>query len=489
MKTSGSRTEGDDYIVEYADIDFALVFSRVRETDASIRALVTPQVLSKRGATMAPIMVNLFTLADRERLARAIAEQVYGEAGVAKGSPHLADWKDGIERAFSEVLKLHTTPEPLTDLGTYEAPADAGHLIWPLLARNEVNVFLADQGAGKSYAGLFLAAVVAGGLGDGLLPEPWRRMGSGPVIYFDAETNKATQRRRLERVCAALSLKELPHIMYRTLRPPLANYGSLIRGYVAEVGAVFAVFDSLTFLAGGDLNTTETSVPTMNVIGEAGEHCTKLAIAHHGKAGRENGARPSALGSSAFEFKARSIWLIRKVNEEESDHIDQVWTQTKGSDERLHRGFGLRLTFNASNTEARFAELAAADSAAVATRTGSVVDKIRAALMDMDDYRADTNAIAQATRLLPQEITRAARNMADVTRIGTGKGRGNMFVFQLRQNGTGDAPRENEQTNTPLSNPLSVRYPCDQGITNKRTNEHGDNEHVRYAAEGEALGF
>lgn len=442
MRPSGAVQEGDDYMVWWAELDVGLFFSRVRETDASIRCLITPLQHSSHKRLMSPILANLFTLADRERIAKALTELVHGEAALAKGSQLLADWKDSVERAFSSVIDLHTTPEPLVNLATYEAPPDEGALVWPVLARNEVNVFLADQGSGKSYVGLFLAAAIAGGLFQ-LLPAPFRLMQQGPVVYFDAETNKATQRRRLERICAALELQELPPVHYRTIRPPLASHGALIRGYVAQVDALFAVFDSLTFLAGGDLNSTETAVPTMNVIGECGEFCTKLAIAHYSKAGRESN-NLSVLGSGAFEFKARQIWIIRKTNEEDSDHIDQAWSHKKGSDERLHRGFGMRLHFNDANTRAEFSSLSASESAFVATHTGTTQERILAAVQSTEFWRASTTDIAKLANVSENTVRRVAPTMPELRLLEQGgQGRGKTALWEVTRNGLEARPSTN----------------------------------------------
>jgi hypothetical protein len=427
VKPSECAREGDDYLVQWDTLGLGLEFTRVRESDAAIRALATPVRLADRKRLLAPVWVNLFTLADRERVAKAITERIED-----RDAPKLAEWKDSIEHAFGAVIDLHSRPEPLLNLAEMPLPADEGELLSPVLFRNQVNVLLADQGAGKSYNGLYFAACVSAGLGD-RMPEPFRLNQSGPVLYYDAETNWEAQRRRLERISAALRLPTLPNIHYRQLRPPLAQHAARIRADVAMLGAVFVVFDSLTFLAGGDLNSTEVSVPTMNTIGDAGP-CTKLALAHHGKAGRREGERPSALGSSAFEFKARSIWLIRRESDPSANHIDQAWVWFKGNDARPHPGFGLRLRFNESNTEVAFENLTGEQSTLVGKHTGTVEDKIRSALLDTELWKANTAELARATGLNERSVRRAAQDMPDVRLVeGGGRGRGNVSVFELHR--------------------------------------------------------
>ena len=80
MKPSGAFREGDDYIVKWDMLALALHFTRVRETDSSIRALLTPMTWPERKRILAPMMVNLFTKADRDRMAASIIERVESES-------------------------------------------------------------------------------------------------------------------------------------------------------------------------------------------------------------------------------------------------------------------------------------------------------------------------------------------------------------------------------------------------------------------------
>jgi hypothetical protein len=78
VKPTDAIQEGDDYLVSWESMDFGMHFTRIRETDSAIRALVVPITLSERKRILAPSWVSLFTMADRDRLAKAIHERVYG---------------------------------------------------------------------------------------------------------------------------------------------------------------------------------------------------------------------------------------------------------------------------------------------------------------------------------------------------------------------------------------------------------------------------
>lgn len=476
MKPNGCDRQGDDYLVSWDEMGVGLEFTRLRETDAAIRALVTPVSLDDRKRLLAPVWSNLFTLADRERLAKAIVERIESKEG-----RNLAEWKDSVERAFAMVIDTHSTPEPLVILGKEPRSPNQGYLVWPFLARNQVNILLADQGSGKSYIGLAIGQAVSAGRAD-MLPEPFRLLGKGPVIYYDAETDLAAQQLRQERLAAALGLDDLPDIHYRHIKPPLANYASILRKDVAETRAVLVIFDSLTFLSGGNLNDSEVAVPTMNAIGECGAETTKLCLAHHGKAGREQGAKPSVIGFSGFEFKARSIWMMRRMNDdgEGVSHIDQAWTNHKTNDDRQHRGFGVRVAFNEDNTSAELRSLGMHESAWLAKTAGSAEERIRAALLDTEFWRLSTPDLAKAAGVSEQTIRRICPEMHDVRQASVGgQGRGKSSAWELvlvkggRQNGTADheikptpyreingvafpPSGESNKSNTPKSNTVAL---------------------------------
>lgn len=437
MKPTRDWAEGDDYYVAWDEPGLALAFTRMRETDAAIRCLVTPVTTDRRARLLAPVWTNLFTIADRERIAKAVHERIEG-----KDAPKLADWKDSVERAFGLVIDWRSRPEPLLDLVQCSAPEDAGYLVWPVLARNQVNLLLADQKSGKSYDALLLSVLVALDQ-ETLVPSPWRQFGGGPVVYYDAETDWAVQRRRLERVSAGLGITQLPldRIHYRRLRPPLADRLSMIRADLDRTRAALAVIDSLTFAAGGDLNSPEIAGPTMNAVGELGDGVTKLIITHHGKNDRKSGEQPSVFGSSLYEFKARNLWLLRRESEEGQPHIDQAWTHRYASDGPLVRGFGLRLAFNESNTAVQFRSLSASESSWVAKHAGTAEDKIRAALLETEFWKADTAALAKTTGLSDDTVRRVAAGMADIRQVGGTRGRGNSATWELYQ--TGKSASEN----------------------------------------------
>lgn len=448
MKPDGAVREGDDYIVWWETQGLALHFTRVRETDSSIRALATPITMPDRKRILAPMMISLFTKADRERMADAIRSRVESEDSESPEAKR--HWRDSVEDAFAAMIDIYTTPDPAVDLSVMDDVPDEPDLVWPILTRNQVNVWLADQKSGKSYDALLIAAAIAAGRGD-LLPEPLRCDAVGPVIYCDSETDAAVQRKRLCRVAAGLRLPRLPPVRYLHIEPPFTNHASHIRAEVARLGAVFFILDSLTFSAGGNLNDTEVSIPTMNAAGEMGKNCTKLLIAHHGKAGRGEHGTPSVLGSAAFEFKARNLWLIRVDSEPGESHILQAWKHRYASDSGLHRGFGIKLAFNESNTAVRFTTLGASQSEFVARHSGSVKDRVLAAVVSTELMKSSTKEIVERTGIRDENVARAARDLVQDGRLKViegGKGRGNTIVYGA-VDAVRPAPAESNQENNP----------------------------------------
>ncbi len=432
MKPSRAFREGDDFLICYDDADLALHFTRFRETDAAIRTLVTPITIETRQRALAPMMVNLFTKADREKLTTAICERLDGPT-----APLKSDWGEFVECGFATVIDMFTTPEELVNLATIEAAPDGGSLIEPsVLLRGQINILLADQKSGKSYDVMMIGVAVSLGRTD-LLPAPLRLVGpGGPVIYYDAETDRSAQRRRLERIAAGLHLPRLPDIHYRRVRPPIADRATAMQAEIARLGAVLVIVDSLTFSAGGNLNDPDVSGPTMNAIGDLGEGVTTLLTAHHAKAARNTNERPSIIGSGLFEMKARNIWLVRRESDVGKSYIDQAWSHEWINDGRQETGFGMRLQFNETNTKVELSSIAASESSFVAQNTGTNKERVYAAVIGTDFMKLSTPGIVQATGIPAPIVARAARELIDEGRfklLEGGKGRGNAATYAAVQ--------------------------------------------------------
>ncbi len=314
MRPSDRRREGNDYIVTWKSAGIELVFSRTRETGASIFSEVVARVPGA-GRVMAPTKVNLFEMAGRTRLAAVLQDRV------ADG-PSAKDWQAGMEYAYSFALDCFRDLGELIDLSEHVPKQEHGYLFDRVIVRNELNILVADQGASKSYLLLYL--LVCSMLGTrSMFGEPAE---TGPAIYYDTETGPDAHRRRLERICGGLGLPRLPRIKYRRLQGRLIDHEAFILAEIAREGARTVAIDSLTYAAGGDLNDMGIAAPTINMISDLGSNVTKLVSAHHSK--QQRGGQPgdaSAMGSALFELKARALWVLkREANGGEIDTRDLV---------------------------------------------------------------------------------------------------------------------------------------------------------------------
>lgn len=332
------RREGDDYVSSWTEPGVELIFNRVRTTDTRATAWAYAYATDggRRGSLMAPLSVALTENASRERLVKHLC----GRTGMS------ADiWAERVEQAIQRTLLAVFEPEPLVDLSQHPLKEDAGYLIDQLLPLGELTVLLADQGSSKSYLVLYLLTCIALDL-ESIFGRP---NATGPVMFFDTETNADTHRRRLERIARGMGLLRLPKILYRRLTGRLIDMERQIRAEVAREQPIALAVDSLTYASGGNLNDSESAGATVNLIGDLPPTVTKLATAHHAK--QHRGQRledASVIGSSLFEFKARGLWVLRRETEDDgaSDNFNVLMVNRKLNDGPKARSIVYNLAFD-----------------------------------------------------------------------------------------------------------------------------------------------
>lgn len=387
MKPTTFRRDADEFLAVWETAKVGISFSRIRETDSG-QLYAELEIHSTRpdasGTLLAPSRVNLFAATDRKRMAELLLQR-------AADVP----WSDALESAIARVVKEWRTPEPLQDL--WEDVVDPGensYLLPPLLVENDTNLWYADEQSLKSYLAMVCAVAIANGRAVPGIGTPGRQ---GPVVIYDWETFDGKQRRRLTRVANGFGLGSVPGIYYRRMSRPIADCINPIRAEVSRLGAALVIFDSLGWMANGNLNDSAVSLPTMNAVG-AISGVTRLVLAHHGKSGREDGSTPSVFGSGFFEFASRNRWLIRKAQDEDSDTIRIGLYHKKASDDARHTSIGLAFAFDRGRDSVTVAECSLEDEPSL-LRDASPQAKILAMLRQTEFMKATVKEIAAETKI------------------------------------------------------------------------------------------
>lgn len=408
MRPTDRRREGNDFIVTWESTGLELVFSRVRETSTSIYSEVVARVAGGGGRVMAPTKVNLFEMAGRAKLAATLQDRV-------EGGPSLKDWQAGMEYAYSFALDCFRDLGPLIDLSEYPLTEEQGYLYANFIARNELNILVADQGASKSYVVLYL--LVCSMLGIRSIfgrPEV-----VGPAIYYDTETSPDSHRRRLERIGRGLGLTQLPKIKYRRLQGRIIDHEAFILAEVAREGATNVAIDSLTYAAGGDLNDMGVAGPTINMIANLGQNVTKIVAAHHSK--QQRGGQPgdaSAIGSALFELKARSLWVLKReagggaIDTRDLVKFNVLMTNKKMSDGPTERQQVYAITFDNLRKSTTFE---------------------RADVADLRDLEKDLKPADRIYHLLQREEPLSPKEVAASLEISEGSAKRELNQMALQQ--------------------------------------------------------
>jgi hypothetical protein len=423
------REEGDEILYAWHELGVGLTYSRLRETDSgAIRGFLS--AYSIRPDQSGPIwwsQVSLTVGADRDRVCKKL--DGFGRSG--------KEWERDIDRCFQDCAeRFLRIPEPL-DLADVSAPLDTQYLIDPVAMLNQVNMLLADQGSTKSYLLLYLAVCIATGR-TSIFGTP---KVSGPVVYFDWEVDEFLQRRRLDWICRGMGIPIPRGVRYQnmTSRGRIMDRGGDMRQQIARLNAVAAIVDSLTFGAGGDLNATEISAPTVAAIGSLGDGVTKLVAAHPPKSSRRAAAEDdvSVIGSGLFEFRARSIWRMQAPPPSERGSAFIVSMRQRKISEGQHNGTVFyRINFDREAQKTTFSLASQGDDPTLAATTLPGTDRILAFLREHRG-QANTATLARGLDMPANQVrTYAGRLVHRGMLVKIGGGEADTAVWGLLARGS-----------------------------------------------------
>ena len=132
-------------------------------------------------------------------------------------------------------------------------------------------------------------------------------------------------------------------ISYLRCNSPLADNIEQIQKRMAKAGAEVLIIDSLAPAVGGDI-TKSTELPLRFNAALRQLKCSSLIIGQTSK--DKDGKHKSVFGSAFFEYYARNIFELRKVQEEGEDIIDIALFNTFCNLGRRQPPMGFRVNFD-----------------------------------------------------------------------------------------------------------------------------------------------
>jgi nucleoid DNA-binding protein len=255
-------------------------------------------------------------------------------------------WTEMVEQLCTMTLENHRTGKPATEVWPVpegEPIPEPDMLIKPLIYQNKPTLIFGEGSAGKSYLALTMAILVQLPFKDNPL---WLNPKQTHTLYLDYESDEADFRRRLTLLQRGFGLPEFP-IMYRECELPLMEDIDHLEQIIAEYNIGFVVIDSLGVAAGGtDLNNAATATAFYSALRRL--KVTSFIITHTSK---DETKKSTAFGSVYFTNLARSVFAVKKHQEQEANEIaiDLVHVKNNQGPLLAHQGF--KIEFHPDRTK------------------------------------------------------------------------------------------------------------------------------------------
>ena len=310
-----------------------------RGVDVTVKRII----LDRGRWPTAEVQVNLQAIkGDRER--RAYRGRLSLLSSSAKGdcvrtckrvAPELAShWQEIIEKFTDEALSTMSERINPVMLGNGAINRDRPKMhVAPLLQDHAPNLLWGNSDAGKSWLALYVCALADNGVAVNGFDAY-----QGSSLYIDYEENNDAMDERMRAVRAGLypHVKDTWELRYQNVTGPLTDWIDDVAKYIARAGVDLVVIDSLGQALGGVVNESENVIKLFQSVREL--DATTLLIDHSGKG--EDAAERGAIGSSYKRHYARSVWEMRRENE---DNFEVGLYHRKANNARRSAPIGLNI--------------------------------------------------------------------------------------------------------------------------------------------------
>ena len=250
-------------------------------------------------------------------------------------------WDTIVEQVRYYILDRMRQGEPVEVVSTASADIiPATYLVHPLLPEHQPTILFGEPGVGKSRVSNLLYIC---------LSLPWHDNPLGltvpdrPVrpLILDWETDKDTTVWRIKALVEGMNLGAID-VNYRRGLAPLADDIEQIQVSIEKTKAQVLIIDSLAAACGGELMKPETAQEFFYAVRKL--NMTTFIIAQTQKDPELR--KKSILGSTIFEYYARSVWEIKKAQATGEDEMHVALMHRKANESKLHKSLSYRFFFN-----------------------------------------------------------------------------------------------------------------------------------------------
>ncbi len=338
------------------------------------------------------------TLVDGKRLLLIGANSQRDMAKLLSLRDEEPDWAGMLEQVTTLARRRYRQGEPPTDLRD-EVSTSSRYLVRPLVIGGGTTVWFGSEESAKSMMAMAVAVAVASGREvAGLVAET-----TGPVVYLDWEDDASTHNERLHAICAGagIDVATVP-IWHQRMTASLSEASRDIRRIIAELGAVFAIIDSIGMASGGDPADAGGIIKTMTATRVLG--VDSLGIHHLPKEAKDK-SRP--YGSVYAAAEARMTWLIEKDEDATPGSLRIALTNKKSNRSTRHPRMSFEMRFRSDeNREAlesvTIEPIGFMESVSIGTGAAQkwkILDAIKGGARTIDGISAATGIAKATTRM------------------------------------------------------------------------------------------
>ena len=255
-----------------------------------------------------------------------------------------ADWETIIEELCYHTIERTRQATPAKELWTSEEITKPEYLIYPIMPLKQPTVIFGEPGAGKSELALVFALCMILPWVDNPLGLSVPKRSYVPLL-LDYEAEDDDVKWRLKCLQVGMGLPDL-HINYLRCYVPLPDGIEQIEEEANRFGAEVLIIDSLTAASGGDPKEASTALAFFNALRRLKR--TSLIIAQTSK--DKEVKHKTILGSTIYEYYARSVWELRSTQEPGEDEINLALFHQKTNISALQQPMGFKLCFNEDQT-------------------------------------------------------------------------------------------------------------------------------------------
>ncbi len=283
ISTPTILSAGTGFIVTWKDEQIKFKITRIIEKTEGVSAEI---LVTKTDKHLYNARVNMLSPHSKKIMANELNRRIE------------LDWDTIVEQAFTKLLAIYRQGEPIIQIDNDNSLQPLEYTLYPLLLKNEHNVFFGDGGTGKSLIANFIATLVQYNTPHlGLQPE------GGNVLFLDWETSEKTIQRRASAIRRGLNLTGLG-FFYRFCEQPLANEVEEIRQQVIERNISLVIADSAGMASGMDADYHSVALKYARALRSLKVTC--LSIDHIAK-----GEGKTPFGSIYKRNIARSAFKIK----------------------------------------------------------------------------------------------------------------------------------------------------------------------------------